>query len=81
MKATYRFYIHSMTDVYVTDNYDIAVDIALDMADRDNSFILFYDSEKGRCIHHIDDLIKQAVRKDFHEFEGKVLNHDLNENR
>lgn len=57
MKPTYRFYIHSMTDIYVTDDYRTAYDIALDMSGRDNSFILFYDSVKGICIHHIDELI------------------------
>lgn len=73
MKPTYRYYIHSMTDILVTDDFSIAYSIALDMADRENSFILLYDSVTGHCFHHIDELI-------LYYDKGRCYN-DLNENR
>ena len=55
MSKGYHYYIHSLVSVYVTDNYLSAYSRACDLAASDE-FILFFDSEKQLCIHHIDEL-------------------------
>lgn len=55
MSREYRYYIHSLVSVYVTEDYATAYSRACELAASDE-FILFYDIVKGLCIHHIDEL-------------------------
>ena len=55
MSAPFRFYIHNLINVYATNDYSTAYSIACQMA-VNNEFILFFDSVKHLCIHHIDVL-------------------------
>ena len=54
----YKYYIHDMMNCYVSDDFQTAYDIALDMAYNygDNNFICLYDRERKICYHHIDEL-------------------------
>lgn len=55
MSKEYRFYIHSLVNVYVTEDYSAAYSRACELA-ASNEFVLYYDSEKDLCIYHIDEL-------------------------
>lgn len=52
---SYRYFVHSLTDIYVSNDYNSAYSRACELA-ATSDFILFYDRIKGICIHHIDEL-------------------------
>mgnify|MGYP003290561900 CR=1 FL=1 len=56
MSKEYRFYVHSLVNVYVFDTYENAFKTACELAESDE-FIMFYDCIKDFCIHHIDELV------------------------
>ena len=56
MSKEYRFYVHSVCNVYVTEDYETAYSRVCELATSDE-FMFFYDSIKDICIYHIDELI------------------------